>query len=549
MKVALTGATGYIGSHVLTELREHGHEVTALVRDETRADTVAAHGAKAAVVNLYDRPAVASALEDADGAIHTASPGDATTAGLESAVVDAVIDAFAGTGKPYIEISGLWVYGANTAITEESAFHAPALVAWKEPIERRVLGARGMRAVVLVSGTAYGDGGGAIPRALLASPRDDAGNLIMIGTGQQHWCTVLESQFPNVITAPGTDISTQPFFWSSFNISPRRQQRGGWAREVTQPDFAISDEIAGVNMYLEPGAIRELHWHQTAECAIMTQGKCRVTTLSRDGLPSVEDVFKEDLWFFPAGLPHSLQGMGPDGAEFVLAFDDGNQSESNTLLLTDWFAHTPPDVLAKNFRVAQEVFDDIPLHNLWIFPGDEPGDLEADQVAAGVEWGGTEPVIFRMSELTPVHENSGGSIRIADSKNFTASKAIAAALVKVEPGSMRELHWHPNADEWQYYMQGSARMTVFNTGPHANTTDFRAGDVGLVRRNLGHYVENTGDDTLIFIETFRSDHYEEVSLANWLSHLPPKLVSAHLNIPEETLAKFPRGAQGIVPLP
>ncbi len=95
----------------------------------------------------------------------------------------------------------------------------------------------------------------------------------------------------------------------------------------------------------------------------------------------------------------------------------------------------------------------------------------------------------------------------------------------------------------------SARMTVFNTGPHANTTDFRAGDVGLVRRNCGHYVENTGDDDLIFIETFRSDHYEEVSLANWLAHLPPKLVTAHLNIPGETLAKFPRGAQGIVPLP
>jgi nucleoside-diphosphate-sugar epimerase len=190
MKVALTGATGYIGSHVLTELHEHGHEVIALVRDEARADTIAARGAKAAVVDLYDRPAMASLLADADGAIHTASPGDATTADLDSAVADAVIDAFAGTGKPYVEISGLWVYGNNTAITEESAFHAPALVAWKEPIERRVLGARDMRAVVIVSGTAYGDGGGAIPRALLASPRDDAGNLIMIGTGQQHWATV-----------------------------------------------------------------------------------------------------------------------------------------------------------------------------------------------------------------------------------------------------------------------------------------------------------------------------------------------------------------------
>jgi len=197
MKVALTGGTGYIGSHVLTELREHSHEVTALVQDGARADIVAARGAKATVVDLYDRPAVVSLLEDSDGAIHTASPGDATTADLDSAVADAVIDAFAGTGKPYIEISGLWVYGANTAITEESPFHAPALVAWKEPIERRVLGAD-MRAVVIVSGTAYGDGGGAIPGALLASPRDDAGNLIMIGTGQQHWATVHVADLANV---------------------------------------------------------------------------------------------------------------------------------------------------------------------------------------------------------------------------------------------------------------------------------------------------------------------------------------------------------------
>jgi nucleoside-diphosphate-sugar epimerase len=190
MKVALTGATGYIGSHVLTELQEHGHEVTALVRGDTQADIVAARGAKAAVADLYDRAAVASLLEDADGAIHTASPGDATTADLDSAMADAAIDAFAGTGRPYIEISGAWVYGTNTSITEESPFHAPALVAWKEPIERRVLGATGMRAVVIVASTAYGDGGGAIPGALLASPRDDAGNLIMIGTGQQHWSTV-----------------------------------------------------------------------------------------------------------------------------------------------------------------------------------------------------------------------------------------------------------------------------------------------------------------------------------------------------------------------
>jgi nucleoside-diphosphate-sugar epimerase len=190
MKVVLTGATGFVGSHVLADLYKHGHEVTALVRDDAQADTVAARGATPVVIDLYDRPAVARLLGNADGAIHTASPGDATSADLDSAVVDAVTGAFAGTGKPYLQISGLWIYGANPAITEASPFNAPAMVSWKEPIERRVLGATDIRGVVIVSSVAYGDGGGGIPGLLLGSPRDDAGHLVMLGSGQQHWSTV-----------------------------------------------------------------------------------------------------------------------------------------------------------------------------------------------------------------------------------------------------------------------------------------------------------------------------------------------------------------------
>jgi len=190
MNVALTGATGFIGSHILTDLRQHGHEVTALVRDDAQAAVVADRGATPAVVDLYDRAAVVSLLAGADGAIHTASPGDATSADLDNAVVDAVTEAFAGTGKPYLQIGGVWVYGDNTAITEQSAYNAPPLVAWKAPIEQRVLDATGMRGVVIVSSVAYGDGGGALPGLLLGSPRDDAGRLVMPGAGQQHWSTV-----------------------------------------------------------------------------------------------------------------------------------------------------------------------------------------------------------------------------------------------------------------------------------------------------------------------------------------------------------------------
>jgi nucleoside-diphosphate-sugar epimerase len=190
MNVTLTGATGFIGSHVLTELLEHGGGVTALVRGGAQADIVAARGATPAVVDLYDRSAVVRLLREADGAIHTASPGDATSADLDAAVADAAIDAFAGSGKPYIHTSGVWIYGANPAITETSPLAAPALVAWKEPIHGRILDAPGMRGVVLVAGAAYGDGGGGVPGLLLGSPRDGAGNLLMLGTGQQHWSTI-----------------------------------------------------------------------------------------------------------------------------------------------------------------------------------------------------------------------------------------------------------------------------------------------------------------------------------------------------------------------
>jgi nucleoside-diphosphate-sugar epimerase len=212
MNVALTGATGFIGSHILTELQSHDHRVTALVRNRADAEAVAARGATPAVVDLYDRSAVVKVFSDADGAVHTASPGDATGADLDSAVVDAAIDAFGVTGKPYVAISGLWIYGSNTSISEDSPFHAPAMVAWKEPIERRVLGASGMRGVVLVSSVAYGDGGGGIPGLLLGSPRDAAGNLVMLGTGQQRWSTVHVADLADVFRRVLEDDAARGYY-------------------------------------------------------------------------------------------------------------------------------------------------------------------------------------------------------------------------------------------------------------------------------------------------------------------------------------------------
>lgn len=358
----------------------------------------------------------------------------------------------------------------------------------------------------------------------------------------------LASQFPDAFSPPPTDVGDMPMFWASFNNAPRRIQNGGWARQVTQSDFQIAEEISGVDMRLARGAIRELHWHQAAEWGFITKGAARVTTIDTTGRANVEDVGEGGIWYFPSGLPHSLQGIGEDGCEFLLAFDNGRQSEYNTLLLSDWLAHTPPDILALNFGVPAEAFSKIPLHQLYIFPSQMPGPLAEEQAqAAGTVGRMPNPSTFAFSSMPPTRKTASGEVRIADSRNFKASLTIAAALVKVHPGGLREMHWHPNADEWQYYIAGQATMTVFNTGPKAVTQNFKPGDVGYVKKSLGHYIRNSGDTDLVFLEIFRSDRFEDVSLSDWLAHTPRALVAKHLNMDPAIIARFPANKPEIMP--
>jgi oxalate decarboxylase len=360
--------------------------------------------------------------------------------------------------------------------------------------------------------------------------------------------SAISSQFPSAFSPPATDVGSMPLSWASFNNAPRRIQNGGWAREVTQADFAIAETLSGVNMRLTSGGIREMHWHQFAEWAYMTYGSCRITVLNETGRPYIADVNEGDLWYFPAGLPHSLQGLGPDGCEFLIVFDDGHASEFSTLLVTEWFTHTPPNILAENFGVPVETFANIPLRDLYIFQGDLPGDLAADRAAVSGKGAPPHPFTFSLGSMAPARETRGGTVRIADSKNFTVSTTVAAALLTIRPGGLREMHWHPNADEWQYWIKGKGTMTIFNTGPNAVTMDFNPGDVGYVKKNLGHYIKNTGDTDLQVLEVFRAPQFQDVSLSDWITHTPPALVAQHLNVSEETIAKFPRSRPEIMPL-
>jgi oxalate decarboxylase len=354
-----------------------------------------------------------------------------------------------------------------------------------------------------------------------------------------------DRQNPDLLVPPSTDHGTLPNLRFSFSDSHVRQESGGWTRQVTVRELGISKNVAGVNMRLNSGGVRELHWHKAAEWAYMLYGSARITAIDAQGNNFIDDVGVGDLWYFPSGMPHSIQGLGPDGCEFLLVFDDGEFDEDNTFLLSDWFKHTPSEVLAKNFGVGKNAFEHVlDPSQLYIFASQVPGPIASDKIA------GAKPVpqsfSHRMLAQQPIKTKSG-TVRITDTSVFPASKTISAALVEVEPGGMREMHWHPNTDEWQYYIEGQARMGVFAASGQARTFDFMAGDVGYVPFAMGHYVENTGTTPLRFLELFKSSYYADVSLNQWLALTPPELVQAHLKLDPQTLAALRKEKVPVVP--
>src|ERR1700686_3815092 len=305
----------------------------------------------------------------------------------------------------------------------------------------------------------------------------------------------LDAQNPDSIWPPPTDSkSLVQNFKYPFSFANKRTYEGGWSREVTVRELPVSTSMAGVNMRLTAGGVRELHWHTAGEWAIILYGSARITAIDRDGKSFVADVKQNDLWYFPSGIPHSIQGLDPDGTEFMLVFDDGTFSEQETVLLSDSMAHLPPEVLAKNFGVAEMALKKLPKQELFIFQAAVPGPLAADQKpAAGALGKSPHDFAFRTMEMPPTKRTKGGEVRIVDSSKFKVSTTAAMAMVHIPPGGLRELHWHPNADEWQYYISGKGRMTVASTGNRARTMDFQEGDVGYVQKTLLHYIENTGD--------------------------------------------------------
>ena len=356
---------------------------------------------------------------------------------------------------------------------------------------------------------------------------------------------IRDMENPDMLVPPATDFGLLPNLRFSFSDTHMTLKPGGWSREITSRELPVDQTLAIVNMNLSPG-VREMHSHLQSEWGFVLQGGARVTAVDERGRSFIADCHPGEGWIFPANIPHSIQGLHA-GCEFLMIFDKGSYSEDNTFSISELFSHLPKDVLSANFGCSEKEFDQIPDKEVYIVDGGDPGPIESQRVDSPY---GVIPNSLKheLIHVTPI-ESAGGSIRILDHQNFPACETIAAALVEIELGGMREIHWHTNNDELQYYIQGEARMTVFKPGPKSRTFNYRAGDVGYVPVGNFHYVQNIGNDKVIFLEIFKSNYFSDISLAQWIGMTPNEVVKSVLNFSDDMLNQIKKESCPVVKYP
>jgi len=351
--------------------------------------------------------------------------------------------------------------------------------------------------------------------------------------------TIPFRQWPNMTNQVPDVVGGLPQFKFFMEYGPgegRKVTSDGSGTESNVTKLPIAENLAGVSMRLNPGALRELHWHaNAAEWGYCVRGGVRITAMDLDGRWEIADCDEGDAFFFPRGLGHSIQGLGPEESHFILIFDNGHFSEFGTFSSTDWIGHSPAHVLGTNFGVSADTFAKFPKSEQWIVPGPVPAPISENV-------GNPHPVrfVYRMSAMEAQHF-PGGSLKLVTANEFPMSNTMCGAVMTLQPGALRELHWHPAVDEWQYVIAGKLRVGLFGSGGRYRIEDLIVGDSAYIPSGYGHHIENTGDTDATMLFGFNSGFHHSVSASDWFGKNSTQLLATNFGVPESTFSKMTFG--------
>jgi oxalate decarboxylase len=348
-----------------------------------------------------------------------------------------------------------------------------------------------------------------------------------------------DPSFQNNVPDPLVSGPELPTFKFALEKSEGKVIGKSVGKEATVLQLPISKGIAGVSMRLEPGAMRELHWHATAaEWAFVVEGRVRTSVIDPSGFAEINDFEPGEVWYFPRGHGHMLQCLGRQPAHFILIFDNGYFSEFGTFSITDWIGHTPKPLLAKNFGVPESTFDHFPKDEVYFARGPIPTEKPPIPLQ-GVK---LPPETHKFSLLAePPHGTfRGGREWRVDSARFPISKTITGVILELNPGALRELHWHPTADEWQYVIDGQISVTMFGSHGRYRTETLDKGDVGYIPQGYGHSIENVGEKPCRVLIGLNTGMYAGIDLSQWIAGNPADVLATNFGQSETLVARFPK---------
>ncbi len=369
----------------------------------------------------------------------------------------------------------------------------------------------------------------------------------IVGMNRRAEAEMGDPSFQNNVPDPLLSGHELPTFKFALEKSQGKVIGGSYGKEATVEQLPISKGIAGVSMKLEPGAIRELHWHATAaEWAFVIEGHVRTTVIDPQGNSETNEFEPGDIWYFPRGHGHMLQCLGNEPCHFILIFDNGYFSEFGTFSISDWVGHTSPALLAKNFGLPESAFDGFPKEEVYfargpVAPAATPPNLQGPMKSP------PETHKFRMLAQEPHSVHTGGREWRVGADRFPISKTVTGVILDLEPGGLRELHWHPTSDEWQYVIEGSVSVTLFGSHGRYRVETLEKGDVGYIPQGYGHSIENLGDKPGRILIGFNTGHYEAIDLSMWIAGNPLDVLATNFSKPQSLFAKFPKERVFIAP--
>lgn len=348
-----------------------------------------------------------------------------------------------------------------------------------------------------------------------------------------------DSSFMNNVPDPVASGKELPTFMFALEKSEGKVMGNSYGKEATVTQLPISKGLAGVSMKIEPGVMRELHWHATAaEWAYVLEGRVRTTVIAPDGTAETNDFEPGDVWFFPRGHGHMLECLGDKPCHFILIFDNGYFSEFGTFSISDWIGHVPPALLAKNFGVPASTFASFPKQEVYFARGKKPPEEQSVPMQ-----GWNKPKLthkYEMMKQPPHRVFSGGREWTVDSTTFPISTTITGVILELEPGALRELHWHPTSDEWHYVITGNISVTMFGSHGRYRTETLEKGDVGYIPQGYGHSIENVGSTPCRVLIGFNTGVYQTIDLSQWIARNPLDVLATNFSQPASLFEKFPK---------